>query len=150
MCNCILYKYGLGLGYKNTCGCSVRILLKKHLFMFFTTLCVSSAPNLALTSKSINEAERLQAFFVAPTGLRYFPAFVRAGLATATLHRSPPFGLAPLLTTPISCFNLSAIERLQALLVSHSRLRHPPHPRLPPHLNLRSRRPRPINSLLYS
>ena len=29
MCNCILYKYGLGLGYKNACGCSVRILLKK-------------------------------------------------------------------------------------------------------------------------
>ena len=37
----------------------------------------------------------------------------------------------------------SAIERLQASLVSHSRLRHRPRPRLPPHLDLNSRRPRP-------
>ena len=38
MCNCILYKYGLGLGYKNTRGCSVRILLKKTPVYIFTTL----------------------------------------------------------------------------------------------------------------
>jgi len=96
--------------------------------------------------------ERLHAFCSSPPrAFGVFPAyvhilfsiFVRVGLATASLYRSPPFGLAPLLPTPSSQFNLSAIERLQALFVSHARLWHPPHPRLLPHLDLRLRHPRP-------
>jgi len=52
MCNCILFKYGLGLGYKNTCGCSVRILLKKTpVYVFYdpaTSFDIASFGRLAL------------------------------------------------------------------------------------------------------
>jgi len=54
--------------------------------------------------------ERLQALFIAPTSLRHIPRifqtlvsiFIRIGLTTASLHRSPPFGLTPQLPTPNS------------------------------------------------
>jgi len=99
-------------------------------------------------------ARRLSAskpLFVAPTGLRYLPRLrphLRLDLHPRRAHYGFPspvasFRFCPLLSKRTSQFNLSTIERLQASLVSHARLRHLPRPRLLPHLDLLSRCPWP-------
>ena len=99
-------------------------------------------------------ARRLSAssiFFVAPTGLRYLlrlrphprfdlhPRRARYGFPSPVAS----FRSCPLSPTRSSQFDLSAIERLQAWLVSHGLPRHLPRPRLLPHLDFLSHRPRP-------
>jgi len=97
---------------------------------------------------------RLSAFrpsFVAPTGLRYLPRLrphPRLDLRPRRARYGFPSPVASFRSCPTTthvnfAFQPSAIQRLQASLVSHSHLRDPPRPCLPPHLDLRSRRPRP-------